>query len=521
VLVGLDSYEENRVTPLRFAVADVKALALTLESACGYARDHVFLYTSDQAGEGRPTRGNIVFRLGWLADRVEPGDTVLVFFSGHGVELEGASYLLTYEADPRNDAVLAATALPTRDIRRLLSALPASNLLVLIDACRSEPRNGKGVDDNRMKGGLARDLVKTKQAAERPRPDDPNVVTIFACHKGERSYESAALGHGFFTWALIEALQGKAAGRDGKVRVPDVARYLETQVPRVSEREQGQRQTPWVMTEGNVSQLVLSTPGHVPQGAASPTRVTHRDGTELVPIPGGTYTIGGDDVEAASGPPHPVTLAPFLIGLTPVTNAQFARFAEATGYTTNAEREGWSYALIGDGLRKKEGASWRAPQGPGTTAQADHPVVNISWLDAQAYCAWAGLRLPTEEEWEAAARGPQALRFPWGNEYDSSRCRTSIGGPTGSAGGTSAVGAFPSGASPFGCLDMAGDVYQWTASPWLPYPGTTATTKFDFSAHILRGGSWFVNDPRRLLTYWRSRDFATVRASHFGFRCAQ
>lgn len=182
-------------------------------------------------------------------------------------------------------------------------------------------------------------------------------------------------------------------------------------------------------------------------------------------------------------------MKPFLIGATTVTNAEFAAFVDATGYVTEAENFGWSFVFwsdvpVADGptqavhgaewWRKVEGANWRAVRGENCEAPADHPVVHVSWNDAKAYAAWVGGRLPTEAEWEHAARGGLGdIRFPWGedepNDTDSFPCNIWQGHfPTtntcadGHASTAPAKSFEPNG---YGLYNMVGNVWEWTADP--------------------------------------------------------
>ena len=218
------------------------------------------------------------------------------------------------------------------------------------------------------------------------------------------------------------------------------------------------------------------------------------DGTVLIKIPGGTFTMGSNDREDEK-PPHRVTLPACLLARVPVTNSQFARFVSATSHDAGSD---W----------KQYASEW------GEQA----PVVCVSWNDATAYCTWAGLRLPTEEEWEYAARGPQSLVYPWGNAWDPSRCRNSEG----SNGRTDPVGSFPSGASPFGCLDMTGSVWQWTSSWYDRYPGnTTSHDMFGQKVRVLRGGAWGNYGPTLFRGAYRDGVVPVDRYINNGWRCAR
>jgi formylglycine-generating enzyme required for sulfatase activity len=198
-----------------------------------------------------------------------------------------------------------------------------------------------------------------------------------------------------------------------------------------------------------------------------------RDFDEMVEVPGGEF-LYGDDKEKR-------TVQTFRIGKYPVTNAQYKKFVDAT---KQAVPPGWD--------EKKR----TYPEG-----KANHPVVNVSWNDAQAYCKWAGKRLPTEEEWERAARGADGREYPWGDEFDQGRANTSEGG----IGGTSPVGVFLDGASPCGALDIAGNVWEWTAS------------EYDKDARVVRGGAWNLSqyNARAAVRGW---DYPDNRYDIVGFR---
>ena len=232
-------------------------------------------------------------------------------------------------------------------------------------------------------------------------------------------------------------------------------------------------------------------PGHAADKAI-PAGAARRVAAHAVEIPGGRAFVGTGRAELADdgeGPVRRVTVKPFLLGATTVTNAEFAAFVEASAYVSEAERWGWSFVFWSDvpkaagpteGVigsewwRRVDGATWRAIHGPGSedACHPDHPAVHMSWNDAAAYAAWVGGRLPSEAEWEHAARGGLGdVRFPWGDkEPDDSgffpcniwqgRFPQANSAADGHAATAPAASFAPNG---YGLYNMVGNVWEWTA----------------------------------------------------------
>ena len=221
----------------------------------------------------------------------------------------------------------------------------------------------------------------------------------------------------------------------------------------------------------------------------------------VIDIPAAPFIMGSDTGDPEDAPAHEVDLSAFEIDKFEVTNTDFATFVETTGYVTDAEKGG-----------KK---SWRDSYSEG---KENHPVVRVTWNDAAAYCAWLGKRLPTEAEWEKAARGPEGLRFPWGNEWDASKANVKATGLR----GTAVVGSFGAGASPYGVEDMVGNVGEWTADWYRPYPGnTTGDAYYGEKCRVTRGGGWFDNEPQATTFTRNCADPDKTAIDELGFRCAR
>ena len=277
----------------------------------------------------------------------------------------------------------------------------------------------------------------------------------------------------------------------------------------------------------------------------------------LIPLPGGIFDMGTRRARYPAdhdAPRRKVKLSPFRIAATACSNAEFARFTAATGHRTLAERAGWSsvfHLALPDATRHPDhppglpwwrrvpGASWSAPEGPGSTiaARLDHPVVHVAWFDAWAYCTWAGLTLPTEAQWEYAARGGLVHRkFPWGDALHPGGCHAMNiwqghfplhnSAEDGFA-LTAPVTAFaPNG---FGLYNTCGNVWEWaqdfhsaappTSQALPPHDPTGPRTGHQ---RIQRGGSYLCHDSycARYHVHSRSRNDPDSSTSHAGFRVA-
>ena len=226
---------------------------------------------------------------------------------------------------------------------------------------------------------------------------------------------------------------------------------------------------------------------------------------EMIYIPAGSFLMGnsgvGNDASYSNSselPQHSVSLSAYYIGKYEVTRGEYRAFMNAGGYSTQSywSADGWSWKVNNS---RTEPSCWANSQdwGTGTFTQTDsHPVVGVSYYEAEAYCNWAGGRLPTEAEWEKAARwtGSSPNVYPWGNTWDQEKCNNYY--DTNPAGGgqyryqTAPVGSYPSGASPYGCQDMAGNVWEWVQDWYKSYPGSSSPFDYTNSYRVLRGGSW-------------------------------
>ena len=230
------------------------------------------------------------------------------------------------------------------------------------------------------------------------------------------------------------------------------------------------------------------------------TRINPKDGAVMVYVPAGEFTMGDNDLNKSRRdcPAHKVYLDAYWIDKNLVTVAQYRKFCKATGRNM-ADPPKWGW-------------------------KDDHPIVNVTWHDATAYCDWAGTALPTEAQWEKAARGTDGRKYPWGNQWDPGKLQCSKKG-WGDAGSTAPVGSYPGGASPYGALDMAGNVWEWCAD-WCggegynesaPKVNPTGPRHGDF--RVLRGGSWYIGNGVVFRCALRLHGRPVGRGDSIGFRC--
>lgn len=538
ILVGVNEYGG---ATLDFCVADAKALGQELLCGGVFREQEVIVMTDDARNfVDRPTAANIADRLENLAQLGEI-DTLLVFFAGHGViGNDGNGYLLTLEGTVKR-------AIKLDDLKKWMSDCKASERILIMDCCHA----GKGVRDLGI-------LPTAKAVAE-------GIVVVASCSDEQRSFDDSERGHGVFTAFFIEGMRG-AADEDHNMQVTlaEAFHYSERNVKSWVYARYNKLQTPVIMPTFGGTRILV---GKVRQTAASTTTTTRQRpttttatvlvaptttmprlksetrritvatplgyrtcditfyrnfiGMELVGIPAGEFIMGDsqgeDEVDATwpggektwyrdSHPRHRVTISnAYLIGCTEVTRAQYEQFVKETGYRTDAERVGGCSTIKDGKWQMVDGVNWRNAK----FAQEDnHPVVCISWNDANAFCAWlsgkekAKYRLPTEAEWEYAARAGSTTIWYWGDQEGSATgCANVATAPHWTPAfrnvkdgyqWTSPVARFIPNA--WGMHDSIGNVWEWCSDWFGSYVEGTETDPTGpaiGAGRIVRGGSWF------------------------------
>jgi sulfatase modifying factor 1 len=296
---------------------------------------------------------------------------------------------------------------------------------------------------------------------------------------------------------------------------------------------------------GSISETEAPNPGaqavvesQIPAQSTDTPSESQASHTGMVLIKGGSFLMGASDGLPFEGPVHEVSLGSYWMDTHEVTVAEYAKFIEATGYQTDSEKYGWSgvFDMEAHEWRKLPAADWRHPEGPAHEIDPQEPVTQISWNDAVAYASWAKKRLPTEAEWEYAARGGLAgKKYGWGD-------RLKPGGkslanwwqgvfPTHNTGedgytGRAVVGKFPP--NGYGLYDMAGNVWEW-CSDWFAMsyyqtsPRHNPQGPVEGKERVIRGGSWMCSEDycQGFRVAARSHSSTDTGLNNLGFRCVQ
>lgn len=484
VVIGISQYREEVIPKVAYAVKDAQAVASLLETQGGIPKTHIRLLTDSKA------TGNDLRSVGdWLRMRVKPDSTVYVYYAGHGTPnpQTGEAYLVPWDGHPDYPSGLY----PLKDLYATLNALPTKDVIVMLDSCFSGAA-GRSV--------LAKDTRPMVISMENPLLASGKVIVLAASTGNQVSSDYARGEHGLFTHYLLAGLNGEAdADHDGIVTLKEIFPYVHDSVAQAAVDELNREQTPVLLPgeemlgkriaqplaqvadkpkpqEPKPIQEARARPYEAPRQAGR--EITGKDGAPMVLVPEGEFLYGSNNQR--------LTLSAYYIDKFEVMTAQYAKFMAETG--------------------TKEPAYWETsvPVGNG-----QKPVIGVTWDDADAYCRHYGKRLPTEQEWEKAARGTNGRKYPWGNDQPSGRYANYGKDRSDNFYNDrlAPVGNYEAGKSPYGIYDLAGNVWEWTDSD-------------EGSYKVLRGGSWFLN-ANYLESTFRYRWIPARGHLDLGFRCIQ
>lgn len=503
LVVGINDYKAATLTDLTYARKDAESMA-------AYLRAEGFAVTS--LLDAQATKAVIIAKLLNFARLAQADDRILVFFSGHGYteRLGGKDYgyIIPY------DGYDSATYISMEELRAQSEKMGAAkHQLFIMDCCYGGLLGTKNFGVSPEVPNYLQDI--TSRVARQ---------ILTAGGKQQQVLDAGPDGHSVFTAQLLRALQRGLAdlNKDGYITFSELCSFI---VPSASNAYQ----TPATSTlpGHELGEFVFRAPRISPPAMPN----------GMVLIPAGSFMMGSEDGEADEKPVHKVTLDAFFMDKYEVTVADFKRFVDDQKYKTDAEKAGWSYRWNGKEWEKMNGVFWRH-NAKGELINAEnmnHPVIHVSWNDANAYAQWAGKRLPTEAEWEYAARsGSKQYKFAWGNvnpagniaDESLKRVFTEWSIWDNYNDGfvyTAPVGFFA--ANAFGLFDMTGNVWEWCAD-WYDSGYYKTSAEYDpkgpanGTSRVLRGGSWYYStgDLRCAL---RLRDLPTVQDFVVGFRSAQ
>jgi len=517
LLIGINKYPNLPVQyQLHYAENDVKELKKVLLEQYQFPESNITTLVNEQA-----TYNGIREKFAQLSDKnkIDSNDCVLIYFSGHGQTVSKPrggeiGFLLPYDAKVDMDNVndissYYGSCIGMDELKRLAGMIPAKHIIFLVDSCYS----GLVVAN---RGGFKTSIPSyLKKVASVP---VQQVIT--AGMKDDVSSESPEWGHGAFTYKLLEALRTGVADEndDGITTGLELASYLRNVVPNISPKQTPQygyfegegeflflREVQPIQPNPDITNPTKESTQTLVDNQSSnndlPKEITGKDGAKMMLIPAGEFQMGSNDGEDNEKPIHTVYLDAFYVDVYEVSNVQYKKFVDATGHKSS---EFLNYSSI------------NAPNEP----------VGVSWEDAKDYAEWAGERLPTEAEWEKAARGGLVgKKYPWGESLTHDNANIDGTGGKDRWEYNSPVGSFsPNG---YGLYDMAGNVWEW-CSDWYDdnyyanSPNRNPKGPSSGQYLVLRGGAWSYDpysphDPSVYCRYYAGPD---VSGNDFGFRCA-
>ena len=524
LIVGVQDYSGTSLSNLKYCDNDAHALAeLLTEAQLGWKAGNVTVLTQRAAFKKEnkkllPRAANIRSWLKTLKN-YQAEDTLLVAFSGHGVHLKKFKDRGLFFCPEECDLDKPETLVSLSDIYEQLEKCPAKVKLLFMDACRNDPGDGKGAEDR-------------LESVTRPLVPDPKggIAAFFSCRTGEKSYESDTLKHGIFTYHVLKGLGGEAVDGDGEVTIPTLENYLTKKVPQAVVKDRGNpdlEQTP--ERRGKiVGSVVLSKAGGGDTDDVIESKTLRGLKLKRIVAKGKSFTMGSPESEKGrfdNETEHTVRFSrDFYMGVTHVTRGQFAAFVKATEYKTEGEADGkGGWAWDGKEAKQDPKYTWRSP---GFFEQGDdHPVVQVSWNDARAFCKWLSekdgreYRLPTESEWEYACRAGTQTAYYFGNDEeklgDYAWYKENSGSTTHAVAGKKV--------NAWNLYDMHGNAWQWCSDKYGDYPKGEVTdpqgSSGEGSFRVRRGGGWLYS-PRLCRAASRDWFVPTFRDDYLGFRLA-
>lgn len=496
LIIGINDYEDPEIDDLDSAVNDAKGVRDILVEKYGFKNDNIKEFYDTEA-----TMGNIVKTFRKLAKEVREDDSLFIYYAGHGLYDEGTQMGWWIPTDGRSQQEW--TYIPNSTIRDYIKAINSKHTYLVADSCFSGALLGKSRSVPALNDNVLLDLYSHKS---RVGLTSGNLQPVS---------DAGLEGHSIFAYYFIKLLKENR----NKYLIPSqIFDGIKYKVMNNSVQRPVSRPIALVGDEEGEFVFKLSVLRREIEEAEFVAKNEHgydefrfiKDGSIMVHIPEGNFTMGSKEYSDEE-PIRTVYQDEYYIDKFLVTNREFRRFVEETQYQTDAEREGFGWARTGRRWKRVNGANWKKPDGiTSIEDKDDHPVVQVSYNDALCYCRWAGKRLPTEVEWEKAARGPKGNKYPWGNsEPDNTMVNFDN-----FEGSTTPVDMYEKGLSHYGIYNMAGNVYQWTNDWYKKRQGAGSGKE-----RVIKGGS-FIEGSESLRSANRDRYEPDYRSYLFGFRCA-